>query len=231
MATIKQLNKIIYNNSINIVGVGESKFIQTTSDIENNLISNTYSKVFYHLNPSNFSINNELGSYNSLLNYRIIVVDLLTDNSESYEDSINNAQLILEEIIYKLLVENGLQINNNSYTLQPFINEFSVKLCGWYVDLSFYKEINTNCDIALNVNKQFIVFRDTGVGSMAYYTGYFNLDTVLYSDINLTTLIDDGTYSTNINMTETSIMSSPVITPTSWQFEFTAGKINDISQI
>ena len=65
---------------------------------------------------------------------------------------------------------------------------------------------------------------------MSYYTGYFNLDTVLYSDINLTIPIENGPYSTYINVTQSSILSSPTISNQYYEFEVLDGIIVDIYQ-
>jgi hypothetical protein len=145
MATILELNKKINIITSGITQVSMTNFILSTSDIENYLVENTYYKVFYHLNPSTFNKNNENGTMDTYLNYRLIVVDLLTDNNSNFESSINDTQLIIEEIVYKLSIDKDILITDGSYTLQPFINEFSVKLCGWYVDIPFYKDINISC--------------------------------------------------------------------------------------
>lgn len=156
MATILEFNNVLKNVTSSITNISETKFIENTSAISNHLTDNKFYKVFFHLNPSQVSINHTLGSYNSQLNYRIIVLDLLMDDNSNFEASINNTQLILENIIYKLLTDqntvsdlitNQIFIIENNYQIQPFINEFDVKVCGWYVDIQIYKEINSNCVI------------------------------------------------------------------------------------
>lgn len=156
--TILNINNLIKTISSSIVGVNEVRFIENTSDIENYLTTNSFIKVFFHLNPSNFSVNNNTGNINSFLNYRIIVVDLLMTDSSNYESSINQTQLTIEEILYKLIVSQDnrnnilserIQLTNSNYPLNLFINEFSVKVCGWYVDIQIYKDINIDCSTSL----------------------------------------------------------------------------------
>lgn len=224
---LQKINNEINKITSTLYEVGETHFIETTADIENYLVSTNFIKVFYHLNPSTFIVNNDNGSFNSNINYRIIVSDLLTDNNENYESSISNTQSILEEILYKLFQNKNIQINNNNYILQPFINEFSVKLCGWYVDISIIKDLTITCGTTIPIKTVFI---DDGIHiNKVYYQGDFINDTILYLDPTLQTIVVNNTYLIQITNTITSIIqtTTEVI---SYVFEITDddGKIKNL---
>ena len=201
---LQKINNEINKITSTLYEVGETHFIETTADIENYLVTTNFIKIFYHLNPSTFIVNNDAGSFNSNISYRIIVSDLLTDNNENYESSISNTQSIIEEILYKLFQNKNIQVNNNNYVLQPFINEFSVKLCGWYVDISIIKDLSINCGTLSPIKTTFV--DDTTHLNKVYYQGDFVDDTVLYFDSTLQTVAPNNTYFIQIIKTTTSII-------------------------